>query len=118
MFQLDKKETDILRSQFAISKNMRGGRRYLPYAFTQEGIAMLSSVLRGKQAVQVNIQIMRVFVKLRELMFSHKDLAQKIEILEQKFKEHDKKFLVVFEAIKQMLKEEQGKPKPPIGFHT
>lgn len=91
----------------------------MPYAFTQEGVAMLSSVLNSDRAVQVNIQIMRVFVKLREIMSSHKDLAHKIEDLERKFVTHDKKFVLVFEAIKQLLAkptEEPPKNKGPMGF--
>ena len=78
---------------------------------------MLSSVLNSDRAIKVNIRIMRVFIKLKEWMLTHKDLARKIEDLERKFSEHDKKFLLVFEAIKQLLKEEE-KPKPGIGFHV
>ena len=117
MFQLTKEESLFLRSQFAISKNGRGGRRYLPYAFTQEGVAMLSSVLHSRRAIAVNIKIMRVFVKLREFLISNKDLAHKIEELERKFIEHDKKFVLVFEAIRQLMKEEE-KPKAPFGFQS
>jgi len=115
MFQLSKEEHDSLRSQFAISKG-RGGRRYLPYVFTEQGVAMVSSVLHSPQAVQVNIQIMRTFVRLRELMMSHKDLARKIETLERKFNEHDKNFVMVFEAIKRLL-DPPEKPKGRMGFH-
>ena len=78
---------------------------------------MLSSVLNSDRAIEANIQIMRAFVKLSELMISHKDLAGKIEDLERKFKDYDKKFFLVFEAIKQILKEEE-KPKTAIGFHA
>lgn len=113
MFQLSKEETEALRSQFAISKKGRGGRRYLPYVFTQEGVAMLSSVLHSRRAIAVNIQIMRVFVRLRQLMISHKDLARKVEELEKKY---DAQFRGVFEAIRRLMKEEE-KPKAPIGFH-
>jgi len=98
MFQLTKKETETLRFQIGTSK--RGGRKYLPYAFTQEGVAMLSSVLRSKRAVKVNIQIMRAFVQLRRLILTNHDLRWKIEAMEKKY---DRKFLVVFEAIKQLL---------------
>ena len=81
---------------------------------------MLSSVLKSKRAIQVNIQIMRAFTKLRELMISHKDLADKIEDLERKFKAHDKNFIVVFQAIKELLSKpkELEKPKTGIGFHV
>jgi len=118
MFQLTKQEYKVLISQIAISKKGRGGRRYLPYVFTEQGVAMLSSILNSEQAVQVNIQIMRVFTKLREMMISHKDLARKIEKLESKFAQHDKRFIVVFEAIKQLLKEKEEVPKNkgPLGF--
>ena len=119
MFQLTKEEAAFLRFQFGTSKGS-GGRRYLPYAFTQEGIAMLSSVLHSPRAIQVNIQIMRAFVKLRELMASHKYLAQKIEELEQKFKKHDENFVIVFLAIRKLLEtpKEPKKKKVPIGFHA
>jgi len=103
-----------LRSQIATSK--RGGRRYLPYVFTEQGVAMLSSVLNSDRAIEVNIAIMRAFVKLRELMLTHKNLAHKIEALERKYKNRDKKFEIVFQAIKQLLSVEE-KPKRKIGFH-
>src|SRR6266446_8000343 len=79
MFQLTKEEADSLRSQFATSKTGRGGRRYLPYAFTEQGVAMLSSVLNSERAIEVNITIMRAFVKLRHMLESNEELARKIE---------------------------------------
>jgi ORF6N domain len=102
-----------LRSQFVTSKKGRGGRRYLPYAFTEQGVAMLSSVLRSARAVEVNIAIMRTFVQLRRLMDTNRDLARKIEALENKY---DEKFAVVFEAIKQLITPPEP-PKRRIGFH-
>ena len=102
-----------LRSQFATS-NKRGGRQYLPYVFTQDGVAMLSSVLNSDRAIEVNIQIMRTFTKLREILASHKDLARKIEELEKKY---DSQFRAVFEAIRRLMTEEE-KPKTSIGFHV
>ena len=119
MHELNKKEVEALRFQFGISKQSRGGRRYLPRVFTQEGVAMLSSVLKSHRAIQVNILIMRAFVKLKELMISHKDLAYKIEELERKFKDYDKRLIFVFDAIKQLLQKPQEpvKPKGPMGFH-
>ena len=120
MFKLTRKETKNLRSHFVTSN--RGGRRYLPHAFTEQGIAMLSSVLNSDRAIEVNILIMRIFVRLKGLMLSHKDLARKIEALERKFQnnfnEHDQKFNLVFKAIKDLLtyKEEQAKKRRPIGF--
>ena len=120
MFRLTQNEVAFLRFQFETSKKGRGGQRYLPYVFTQEGVAMLSGVLKSERAIQVNIQIMRVFVKLRELMLSHKDLARQIEDLErrfqEKFNEHDRKFILVFDAIKRLLKKKEEPPKPKIPF--
>ncbi len=112
MFRLTKKEVDSLRFQVETSNKGRGGRRYLPYVFTQEGVAMLSSVLNSPRAIAVNIAIMRVFVKLRQILATHKDLAQKVTELEKKY---DGQFRVVFEAIRRLMREEE-KPKYPMGF--
>ncbi len=120
LIKLTKEDVENLRCQIGTSS--WGGTRYLPYVFTEQGVAMLSSVLKSKSAVQVNIQIMRVFTKLREVMATHKDLARKIEDLErkfqEKFKEHDKKIILVFNAIKDLLadKEEAVKNRGPLGF--
>jgi len=113
MFQLTKDEFDTLRSQFVTSNERRGGRRYLPYAFTEQGIAMLSSVLYSKRAIRVNIQIMRAFVRLREMIISHKELAKKLEALEKRY---DAQFKVVFDAIRQLMAPPE-KPRRKIGFH-
>jgi hypothetical protein len=105
-----------LRSQIATSKRGQH-RKYLPYAFTEQGVAMLSSVLRSERAVEVNIAIMRTFVQLRRLMDSNALLAEKIEALEEKYADHDQQFQLVFEAIKQLI----AAPAPPakeLGFHT
>lgn len=111
MFELTNDEIDKLVSQNVIpSKSVFGGAK--PFAFTEQGIAMLSSVLKSDIAVQVNIAILRTFVKLRQLLEDHKDLADKIEKLEQKY---DAKFKIVFTAIQQMLKED-SKPRPKIGY--
>lgn len=114
MFQLIKEET--LRLQNATSK--RGGRRYAPYVFTEQGVAMLSSVLNSERAVQVNIAIMRAFVKLRELLLTHKELSKKVAELERKSAQHDNLFVAVFEAIKQLSELPSAPVKPKIGFHT
>ena len=106
-------QANRLRSQIVTSKNGRGGRRYLPYAFTELGVAMLSSVLRSSRAVEVNIAIMRTFVQLRRLMDSNRDLGRKIETLEKKY---DEKFAVVFAAIKQLVAPSVPARKQ-IGFH-
>jgi hypothetical protein len=103
MFQLTREEDESLRSQTVISKRGRGGRRYLPYAFTEQGVAMLSSVLNSDRAIEVNIAIMRAFVSLRELLGTHKDLARKLENLERKLGQHDQKFQIAFEAIRQLM---------------
>lgn len=96
MFQLSENEYKILRSQIVTSRIQYGGRRYFPFVFTEQGVAMLSSVLNSKRAIHVNIQIMRTFVKLREIISSHKDLVAKLNKLEQKY---DSQFKTVFEAI-------------------
>jgi len=106
-------DTNSLRSQFATSKG-RGGRTYLPYAFTEQGVAMLSSVLRSPRAVEVNIAIMRTFVQLRSLMQSNKLLAEKIEKLEGKY---DQNFQIVFDAINQLIAADEI-PNKELGFHT
>lgn len=100
MFRLSKDEWEVLKSQIVISKEGRGGRRWAPRAFTEQGVAMLSSVLRSKRAVQVNIQIMRTFVRLREILASHEELARKLDALEQKY---DKQFKVVFDALRELM---------------
>jgi hypothetical protein len=110
MFELRKKEFENLRSHFGTSS--WGGTRYTPMAFTEQGVAMLSSVLNSDRAIEVNIAIMRAFVKLREMMTTHTDLKRKIESMEKKY---DEQFQIVFEAIKQLLTEED-KPKKRIGY--
>ena len=115
MFQLTENELESLLSQIAIAKNAesslrsqsvtlkRGARRSFPYAFTEQVVAMLSSVLRSERAVEVNIAIMRTFVQFRRLMDSNALLAEKIEALEEKYADHDQQFQLVFEAIKQLI---------------
>jgi len=113
MFQLTKEEADSLRFQIGMSKvSGRGGRRYLPYAFTEQGVAMLSSVLNSKRAVQVNITIMRAFMKLREMIVSHKDLARRLDDLEKKY---NQQFRIVFDAIRELMAP-PAKSRRKIGF--
>lgn len=112
MFQLTADEALSLRFHFGTSKTGRGGRRYLPYVFTEQGVAMLSSVLNSKRAIEVNIMIMRAFVKLRKMMATHKDLAQKLQQLEKKY---DGQFHAVFEAMRPLITAED-KPKRKIGY--
>ena len=114
MFQLNNDETKVLRSQIATSKKGRGGRRYNPYAFTEQGVAMLSSVLRSKRAAEVNIAIMRTFVKLRQILAENGLLRRKIESMERKY---DEQFQQVFAVLKCMISEET-KPKQPFGFRS
>jgi len=113
MFQLSSQEFANLRSQIVTSS--WGGRRTSPYAFTEQGVAMLSSVLRSKRAVQVNVEIMRTFVRLREMLASHKDLAHKLEALEKKY---DAQFKAVFDAIRQLMIPPEPPKRGRIGFHS
>ena len=113
MFKMTDEEYNILRSQFGTSS--WGGRRYLPYAFTEQGVAMLSSVLRSQRAIFVNIQIIRAFVKLREILSTHKELAFKLNQLETKVERHDEEIQAIFEAIRRLMAPPE-KPKRPIGF--
>lgn len=113
MFRLTREE--FLSCQIGISK--KGGRRYLPYVFTQEGVAMLSSVLNSKRAIRVNIVIMRAFVKLREILSVHKDIINKLVEIERKFEDHDIKIRSIFEAIRQLVAPPPEQPKRRIGFH-
>jgi hypothetical protein len=123
MFQLTRKESDhlkdyfdsvALRSQSVTSNGGRGGRRYLPLAFTEQGVAMLSSVLHSPRAVQVNIAIMRAFVKLREMLASHRDLARRLDEMESRY---DAQFKVIFDAIRELMTP-PDKPHRRIGFGT
>ncbi len=111
MFQLNRSEWEDLKCQTGTSS--WGGRRSPPYAFTEQGVAMLSSVLRSPRAVEVNIEIVRTFVRLRKLLATHKDLARKLEKLEESY---DEKFRIVFDAIRQLMQPLPGKSKRKIGF--
>ncbi len=115
MFVLDHQELTTLRSQFVTSnKDPRGGTRHAPMAFTEQGVAMLSSVLKSPRAIQANIAIMRAFVRIRHILATHADLARKLEELEKRY---DEQFRAVFEALREMM----NLPDPPhkeIGFHV
>ena len=113
MFVLTNQEVRNLRTQIATSS--WGGTRYIPMAFTEQGVAMLSSVLNSKRAIDVNIAIMRTFVKMREMLATNKEFSGKLKIIEDQLAEHDEQFQMVFEVIKQLLAEEE-KPKQRIGF--
>jgi hypothetical protein len=113
MFQLTEEEFSALIFQIGISKRGRGGRRHLPYVFTQEGVSMLSGVLHSQRAVQVHIAIMRAFSRVKELLATHKELARKLEELEQRY---DSKFKVVFDAIRNLMEKPREKPLRIKGF--
>jgi len=113
MFQLTDEEYQNLRFHFGTSK--RGGRRYLPYVFTEQGVAMLSSVLKGERAVLVNVSIMRAFVKLKQVLATHKDVSRKLKELETRVDKNDSQIQNIFEAIRQMIAYD-NKPKRKIGF--
>lgn len=115
MFQLTRQEHANLKSHFVISS--WGGRRTLPYAFTEQGVAMLSSVLRSPQAIAVNVEIMRAFVRLREWLASNKELAAKLVELERKLSSHDQAIAGILNAIRELMKPPETK-KRPIGFAT
>src|SRR5271165_535111 len=115
MFRLNADDEKCLIFQIGISKNRgRGGRRHAPYVFTEQGVAMLSSVLRSQRAMQVNVAIMRIFVRLREMLSTHEDLRRKIDAMEKRY---DARFQAVFDTIRQML-ETPVPMKKAIGFHT
>ena len=116
MIRLTKKEYDSLR--FQIGTIERGAHsKYLSYAFTEQGVAMLSSVLRSRRAIQVNIAIMRAFVKIREVLLSHKELNHKLEELQRKVGHHDKEIKYIIEAIRQLMDPPPEKKKEFVGFH-
>ncbi len=128
MFQLTNQEAAILRSQIATSRSgsqrsqiatfeSYGGRRYLPYVFTEQGVAMLSGVLKSDRAIDVNVAIMRAFVRLRQILSAHKELSAKLDQLEKKTEKHDEEIQAIFSAIRQLMKP----PEPArrkIGFHS
>ena len=113
MFQISKEEFENLRRQIGASS--WGGRRYRPYAFSEQGVAMLSSVLRSKRAIKVNVEIMRTFVRLRQVLGEHRELARKLEALERKY---DAQFKVVFDAIRQLMAPPPEPKRGRIGFHA
>ena len=115
MFQLRRDEAAALRSQIATSNAGRGGRRYAPYVFTEQGVAMLSSVLRSKTAIAVNIEIMRAFVELRRVASSNAAIEKRLEQVEQGMGEHDEQLEQIFGALRQLITP-PAPPKRPVGF--
>ncbi|MDD5134405.1 MAG: ORF6N domain-containing protein [Phycisphaerae bacterium] len=118
MFQLTKRELTDLMSQIAISSSGWGGRRKLPYAFTEHGAIMAASVLNSQQAVETSVFVVRAFVKLRRLLAPYKELAKKLRELEEKTKSHDKHIVALVEAIRLLMPAPEQKPKEPFGFHS
>ena len=116
MFQLTRDEDAVLRFQLGILKRGQHSK-YSPYVFTEQGVAMLSSVLSSERAIQVNIAIMRVFVKLKEMISANKELFYKFKELERKIEKHDEEICAIFEAIRQLMAPPAEKPKRRIGFH-
>lgn len=116
MFQLTKEETELSRSQFVTLKHGKN-IKYLPYAFTEQGVAMLSSVLNSKRAIQVNIQIMITFTKIREMIVNNEELTEKLKQLESKIEKHDSEIQSIFNAIRQLMMPPE-KPKRRIGFYV
>ncbi len=113
MFQLNEEEYESLRSQFATSR--WGGRRYLPYVFTEHGAIMLANVLNSPSAVEASIQVVRAFVNLRKFLSTNKELSRKLKQLEGKFEKHDEEIELIFKAIRQLMKPSETK-KRKIGF--
>ena len=115
MFRLTRKEWESLRSQIVISNAGRGGARYQPVVFTEQGVAMLSSVLNSETAIRVNIRIIRIFTKMRALLLTHKDILLQLEKIENKITSHDNDIVVIFDYLKQLLNPPVA-PRNKIGF--
>lgn len=113
MFELTKDELEVLRSQFGTSS--WGGARYVPMAFTEQGVAQLSGVLSSQRAIEVNIEIIRLFTRMRKLLMTHKDLLLKMEAIEKKVTGHDQKIEAVFQYLKQFIKQQES-PRKEIGY--
>jgi hypothetical protein len=115
MFQLTEEETQSLRSQIVTSKQGRGGRRYLPYAFTEHGTVMAANILNSDRATQASVFVVRAFVKLREILATHKEIAAKVAELERKLTSHDRQIIEIVKVIKKLMTPPKADPKP-IGF--
>ncbi len=115
MFELTKKELENWRCHFGTSNSIKMGLRHPPLAFTEQGVAMLSSVLKSKRAAQVNIAIMRAFIKMREIFIRNREFADTLQAVEKQLAKHDDDFKIIFQALRQLLYEEE-KPKRKIGF--
>jgi len=115
LFEMNKKEFEDWRTQIASSKEDRMGLRYSPFCFTEQGVTMLSCVLNSERAIAVNIQVIRVFTKMREMLLTHKDILLKLEQIERKIAGHDEDIQLIFKYLKQLLNPPQ-EPRPRIGF--
>jgi phage regulator Rha-like protein len=115
MFEMNKSELENWRTQFASSKEDRQGLRYAPFCFTEQGVTMLSCILNSERAIAVNIQIIRIFTRMREMLLTHKDILLKLEQLEKKVTGHDEDIRLIFEYLKQLLTPPQ-EPRAKIGF--
>ncbi|HUW19515.1 MAG TPA: ORF6N domain-containing protein [Sedimentisphaerales bacterium] len=118
MFQLSKREYENLKSQFVTSSSDWGGRRKAPYAFTEHGAIMAASVLNSERAIQASIYVVRAFVKLRQMLATHKELAKKLTELERKLQTHDEQIKTLFDAIRELMLPPQTEPKKQVGYHT
>ena len=117
VFQLTREENEALRFQIGISNTGRGGRRYLPYAFTEHGAVMAASVLNSPKAAEMSVEVVRAFVRLRGFLAAHHQLAAKLEELEKKIASHDKHIVTLFDAVRSLMATPE-KPKRQIGFQT
>ena len=115
LFEMNKKEFEDWRTQNATSKEDKQGLRYAPFCFTEQGVTMLSCVLNSERAIAVNIQVIRVFAKMREMLLTHKDILLKLEQIERKIASHDEDIKIIFEYLKQLLNPPQ-EPRPRVGF--
>ena len=118
MFQLTKDEFDNLKSQFVTSSSTWGGRRKLPYAFTEHGAIMAASVLNSERAIQASVFVVRAFVKMRQLLAPYKEIAKRIEQIERKLQTHDKHIIAIVQAMKLLMPPPEPKPKEPFGFRS
>ena len=116
MFALSEEETIALRSQIATSKDGRGGRRYRPYAFTEHGAIMAASVLNSDQAIQTSVFVVRAFVQIRQMLYSQKHLANRVDCLEKAVADHDEQIVLIVDAIRLLAPPEEEPPKEPFGF--
>lgn len=116
MFQLIEEEAKVLTSQIAMSKEMRGGRRTLPYVFTEHGVLMAANVLKSDRAITMSLYVVRAFVRLREVLAMHKELAQQVRLLESKVDAHDKTMLAIIETLRKIMQPHEPPPKRKIGF--